>query len=313
MSNQSTILNGLNIRGYATKASGKAVLALLVVLCLGGVMKPANAQLQGGVNDAAPLQGGVEHAEKLPPVEKRLQSGSKFDEGYLTNVVPNNMWIPIPSWFAGVWETRTETQLESTDLTGMGSMGTGGMEMIGMGGMNESFSNKPSTFARIDKWVFGMQVDKFGQVWHFINVPSYRKVQVEDTFEHRQEVSKEFLYVDDARVVTRYRFTAVIADGQSKKIQQARQQETMLIYKAATPDTMRAFGSIKLFSQEGLPLMLSKNYTPFYRLKPFAPIPVYHGIDMRRSFRDYLLSHKLTERIPDDLKNLDDDLPRALP
>lgn len=243
------------------------------------------APLQGGVKQPL-LQGGVEHSENLPPVDKKLHTGANFDETKFSDVVPNNLWVPIPAWFAGVWETKSETQLEVVDLA-FGGMGS---------------TNQPRTFARSDQWVFGMQVDKFNQIWHFINVPSYRRVEVIDMTEHRQELTKEFLYVADNRVLTRYQFTSVVADGQTQKIKQVRQQETVMLFKPESDDTMRGFGSIKLFTSEGLPIMVSRNYTPFYKVRNFSPVPQYVGIDMRQSFRNYLISHNLSDRLPDDLR-----------
>lgn len=253
----------------------------------GGVEQQEQFQPQsGGATKRPMLQGGVDHSESLPPVDKTLRSGARFDERTFTNVVPNNLWVAIPPWMAGVWETRNETQLEVVDLTFPG-LGT---------------TNQPRMFTRHDTWVFGMQADKYGQIWHFINVPSYRKVSLAATTEHRRETSKEFLFVSESRVMTRYRFLAVIVNAETNKIQQVRQQETVMLYKPESQNVLKGFGSIKIFSQEGIPLLISKNYTPFYRTQHFAPIPLYHGIDMRKSFRDYLVSHNLAERVPDDLK-----------
>lgn len=271
----------------------------------------AQTQLEGGTQQQVlqtgtktqVLQGGVNHSSKLAPVEKKLHSGSKFDVSAFDDVVPNNLWVPIPPWFAGVWETRTETQLETVNLQpdmGMGGMGMDGSGMDGMGmGSGSAQSSEPKTFARTDKWVFGMQTDKHGQIWHFINVPSRRRVQVGDSVEFRYELSKEFLHTGQNRVLSRYRFTAVIVDDKTQKIVESRQQETLLLFKPETPDKLRAFGSIKLFSQEGIPLMLSSNFTPFFRLQEYAPIATYRGIDMQKSLREYLLSHGMAERVPD--------------
>jgi hypothetical protein len=252
---------------------------------LQGSVEAQQQQFQSGTKKPM-LQGGVEHSYSLPPVDKTLRSGANFDERAFTNVVPTNLWVAIPPWMAGTWETRTETQLEFADLTFPG-LGT---------------TNQPRMFTRQDNWIFGMQTDKYGQIWHFINVPSYRKVVLASTIEHRRELSKEFLFVSKNRVMTRYRFLAVIANTETNKIQQVRQQETVMLYKPESQNVLRGFGSVKIFSQEGIPLLVSKNFTPFYRVQHFAPVPTYHGIDMRKSFRDYLVSHNLADRVPDDLK-----------
>lgn len=229
------------------------------------------------------LQGGVEHAETLPPVDKRLQTGSEFDDKYFDNERPNNLWVPIPSWFAGVWRTRTETMLQTVDLQDP-----------------DNSVSYPRVMKRNDKWIFGMQVDRTGQIWHFINVPSHRKVLINTDYEYRNETSKEFLYSGEERVLYRIRFVAFTVDSRSRRITESRQQETQWLFTPAPDGTMRGDNSFKTFSPKGIPLSVCRNFAPFYRAQEFAPIDIYNGIDMRKSFREYLLSHKMADRIPAD-------------
>jgi hypothetical protein len=233
------------------------------------------------------LQGGVEHAEQLPPADTRLQTGSEFDERYFNDVVPNNLWVPIPEWLAGVWETRTETMLEAVDLTGP---------------QMEPF--QPRMFRRHDTWTFGMQRDRGGQIWHFINVPSHRRVLSKDGFEdrleYRHELSKEFLHTGDDSVVTRYRFTCITVGPDDHKIRRIHQQETLWTFTPSIRGTVRADNSFKIFSQNGVPLSLHRNVAPFYKVQLFQPISLYEGIDMRKSLRNYLITHNMNDRIPDE-------------
>lgn len=227
------------------------------------------------------LQGGVEHSDSLPPVDSRLRSGSQFDEHYFDKVVPNNLWVPIPAWFAGVWQTRSETMLQKIDLQDPSNL-----------------IPCPQTFVRNDSWTFGMQVDSTGQIWHFINVPSYRKVKFGDDYEYRYELSKDFSYTGEDRVSAKYRFIAFSVEGASQRILDSRQQETQWHFTPAMGGNMRADNSFKVFTPAGLPLSYSRNRAPFYRVRPFTPIDTYAGIDMRKSFRDYLISHQMTDRVP---------------
>lgn len=233
---------------------------------------------------AAPLQGGVEHSESLPPVDPSLQSGADFDDREFQNVVPNNLWVPIPSWFAGVWQTRSETQLETLDL---------------VSGVKNT---KPRSMTRADRWIFGMQMDNSGQIWHFINVPSSRKVVVADLIEYRQELSKEFLYSGEDKVISRYRFTAVQVDAASNKIKRVHQQESVMQFMPPYDDAMEVDSSLKGFNTSGRPQLQAHHITVFFRAQAFAPIGLYNGLDMRKSFRDYLISHKMADRLPPDLQ-----------
>ncbi len=232
----------------------------------------------------AQLKGGVEHAEVLPPADNRLQVGAGFDDSYFNNVHPNNLWVQIPPWLAGVWETRTETQLSVTDFK------------------FPFLSNRIArTFPRADQWVFGMQSDNAGGIWHFINVPSHRKVLTDKTYEYRHELSKEFPYVDEGRVVARYRFTAFTVNARSGKILRVHQQESLMTFVPVPEGNVRMNGSVKMFQEDGQPRAQSKHIVPLYRTQPYAPIAVYEGIDMRSSFRDYMLSHNLGDKLPQEL------------
>lgn len=237
--------------------------------------------------EAQMLQGGVEHSEALPPVDKRLRAGSQFDEQkYFNDVVPNNLWVPIPDWLAGVWETRHETMLEAVDLTGA---------------QMEPF--QPRMFKRHDTWTFGMQRDKSGQCWHFINVPSHRRVLSKDGFEdkleYRHEISKEFLHTGNDSVRARYRFTTITVSPASRQIKRVHQQETLWTFTPAKEGVVRADNTFKVFSENGVPLSLHHNIAPFYKIQEFQPVSYFEGIDMRKSLRDYLISHDMTERVPD--------------
>lgn len=240
----------------------------------------------GATGALAQLKGGVEHAEVLPPADNRLQVGAGFDDSYFNDVHPNNLWVQIPPWLAGVWETRTETQLNIIDFK------------------YPFLSNQlHQTFRRSDQWVFGMQADNTGGIWHFINVPSHRKVLTGKTYEYRHELSKEFPYVDEGRVVARYRFTAFTVNIRSNKILRVHQQESLMTFVPEPDGTVRMNGSVKMFQENGQPRAQSKHIVPLYRTQEFAPIETYEGIDMRSSFRDYMLSHNLGDKLPKELQN----------
>lgn len=235
----------------------------------------------------AQLKGGVEHAEVLPPADNRLQVGAGFDDSYFNDVHPNNLWVQIPPWLAGVWETRTETQLNVIDFK------------------YPFLSNQMrQTFPRSDQWVFGMQVDNTGGIWHFINVPSHRKVLTSKTYEYRHELWKEFPYVDAGRVVARYRFTAFTVNARSGKILRVHQQESLMTFVPEQDGTVRMNGSVKMFQENGRPRAQSKHIVPLYRTQDFAPIETYEGIHMPSSFRDFMISHNLGDKLPKELQAL---------
>lgn len=261
------------------------VASLLVLHCASSGHAADDMQESGSQQDAASqLKGGVEHAEVLPPGDQRLQEGIDFDDSYFKNVRPNNLWVPIPHWLAGVWETRSETQLQIQDLR-----------------FKFFTVNIPRTFARSDKWTFGMQADNTGQIWHFVDVPSHRRVTTGKTYEFRHEVSKEFPYTGNDKVVARYRFTAFTVSVKSNKIQRSHQQESLMLFKPDADGNARMWGSLKMFDMKGNPRAMSKNVVPLYRLAEFSPIPIYEGIDMRSSFRDYMVSHNMADKLPKEL------------
>jgi Na+-transporting methylmalonyl-CoA/oxaloacetate decarboxylase gamma subunit len=276
---------------FSFGSNGLTMVVLFLFLLISCV--PAIAQGErdaAGTQEDAPLKvpmlkGQLEHSERVEPLDNRLKAGAQFNEGLFRNLTPNNIWVPIPHWLAGVWETRHEVRLKSTDLiTGK--------------------SSAPAVMKRHDIWTFGMQLDKNGQVWHYLEVPSFRGVEFNEpglgaAIEYRHEILKEFPILEQDLVGARYRFTAISVSKATGTIIRVHQQETLWSLRPFDQNTVKAQASFKTFTRDGVPWLLSDHVTPFFKVRPFSVMDTYHGQDMRTLFREFLISHGHPELVPE--------------
>ena len=115
------------------------VLALVSHICSTGVM-------------AAPLSGGVQHAEQLSEMDGTLIPGKGFDS---RNVRVNDSgdWFAIPIWLTGTWHTVQLTRIKKVD------------ERTG------SSSDAPKIIKLRERETFGFQRDRLRNVWTLRRAP----------------------------------------------------------------------------------------------------------------------------------------------
>ncbi|SRR5579875_363847 len=242
-------------------------LMLLLLAILGG--PPVNAQPY--------LKGGVEHSERLAPLDNRLQKGKVFDPGRFGQAAPTYQWYKIPDWLAGLWYTTKETSQLRSLQTGVVTS---------------------HQYPRHDKHLFGMQQDASGSIWHCVVLPRRHVVSAEPFVEYRLETARGFPTITADEVATVYRFAAVQVDEATGLIIDAHQQESIMRIRPVDGNRLEVLGSLRTYDHEGIPQSEGRTYLTFFRAKPYSEVPTYRNEDMRQSFRQYLTSHNLSNLLP---------------
>ena len=242
------------------------------------------------------LLGGIEHSDKLRPLEPGLRAGAQFDLVRLKSLTPNNNWYKIPTWNAGNWHTETNTsfhtrkyQVDSWEnyLTSIG--------------IRQSSSNKDlweqATFTARSNERVGFQRDRSGQIWEFAYQNYVNEVEGDECiFVHfvREHTPIE---ITNDKVVIRYVGTECAVSKSSHRIGVARQKESINTYTSAGGNLLRCNYSVKTFDQDGKPERLADGIAMEIRTKLFEPRNLYEGQDMVKLFSEYLQSHGMEDLV----------------
>jgi hypothetical protein len=256
-------------RLFLAFAALSAIPLMTVTICL----------LTVSAGDAYTIEGKIEHVEHMPAVEQKFTPGIQFDQ--TVELSPNNLWVKIPKWISGSWSAREEMAVFSQDFR------TG-----------RSHSQQ-ETFKAKQDFTYGQQIDKSGQVWHYLGVP-YTSKTVHTSSEEIHEVKeKQFLKATDDEVAFRAVATVLFVDNLSNRIQRTYQQESLTTYQPISDDRMSMAASTKVFDASGRPQTLQKNEAIIKRYKHFHPISEQDGKDLKALFRNFLTAKGMADLLPD--------------
>ncbi|MBX9724289.1 MAG: hypothetical protein K2X81_22965 [Candidatus Obscuribacterales bacterium] len=261
-------------------------LATVCHLLFGGL--PVFAQGQSGESNAAEqsfvLQGGVEHSEKLAPVEKSFRHGAKIIEEKPVNDESGNHWYMLPGWAVGSWTSTKSTRTYARDLRS-------GQEQL-----------SPET--RVTKMAFswGFQQDNEGHVWEFAKEPY---VLTLDSPEHKvvkRILKRDFAVANDSRIVLKMLTENIVVDKSSDRIKRTLQVENIQSCVPSAHECMSCTASYKIFDELGKPIEIGKELNTARRVAPFKSVDEYEGKNMRQLFADFMHSHNRSELIESSQK-----------
>jgi len=226
------------------------------------------------------IEGKIEHVEQLPAVERRFSPGVQFDQ--TVELSPNNLWVKIPTWLAGSWSAREETAVFYQDFR------------------NGESRNLQQTFKAKQDFNYGQQIDKSGQVWHYVGVP-YTSNTLRSTAREIHEVrEKQFLRANQDEVAFRAIATVLLVDSLSSRIERTYQQESLTTYAPIADDRISMTASTKVFNAGGRPQTLQKNEAIIKRYKRFQIINEKDGKDLKMLFREYMAAKGMADLLPDE-------------
>jgi len=170
------LLKELSVQRYRLPA-----LFLALVVLSASLLTPVVSEAQEQtVTTRKPLQGNVEHDEKLPSLPEQYKVGTELNVNELTSLTPGNIWFPIPKWMAGKWHSQSSTVTSLQDCKR---------------GVTEK-----AHFVRkeVVDVVYGSQTDKTGQIWEYIKVPRVQKIAIDGGGTAYLRVTREDVIQSDA-------------------------------------------------------------------------------------------------------------------
>lgn len=231
------------------------------------------------VHAAAPLQGRIEHTERMPSVPPGLQSGTHFDRPPVIN--SSNVWVRVPSWLSGTWAINEEHAVYKEDCrTGKVWVGS-------------------DPFVARSRFSYGKQTDRLGQVWHYLGTPYSSTTQFADYTELHEVASKTVEELQPDQVAVKTQFTVVRISKTTHEVINTVQQESITVYTRRSDDELLLHGSTKVFDQFGTPVRIEDNEALVHRLSPFRPVNRDSGKNLHEMFREFLIANGLTNLIAD--------------
>jgi hypothetical protein len=228
---------------------------------------------------AEPLQGRIEHKQRLPPVSKLLKPGIHYND--TVNKPQSNAWVRVPSWLAGTWLVKQETAVFR--------------EIFSTG----ERSNEHRTFQAKNQFSYGKQVDKTGQIWHYIGVPYTSDTQISGQTEYHQVLEKELTQINDHKVAVRSKVVVIKVRKSDGEIAETYQQESFAWYTDSPDGTISLESSTKAFNADGMPVSVTQNRARITRLANFTVVNEEYGKNLKALFHQYLLAQGLNSLIPD--------------
>lgn len=244
------------------------VVIALVCSALAGGPPPARSRV---------IDAEIEHKEFLPPVPASYQAGADLDAAAPAVRVE---WFPVPDWMAGTWQKEGDQETFEEDFTSGRQQQT-----------NFWLSNRVSLS-------FGHQVDALNTVWHAEVLPFRADGNRQGGRDRRYVIDMNCNRSTPQFVSLRFHSVVAAVDGRGR-VQGSRQQEEIVNFSpGASPGSVASESSTKTFTDRGQPLYLTDSHTIRTRTAPFRPVDFLNGIDLRRSFAEFLTSRNMSNRIP---------------
>lgn len=226
------------------------------------------------------LQGGVQHSEKLSPVEKEYRRGAKIDLSATKQPAIVNHWYPLPNWAVGKWTSIKATRTYARDLK-----------------TNREQTTPESRSSKMD-FNWGFQKDKTGQVWEFAKEPYILTVEHSDNVILKKVKKREFLEADDTKVTLKLLTENVVVSKFTNSVIRTMQSENIQTCVPAPNDCMTCKASYKIFDEKGSPVELGEETNMARRVAPFKNIDEYEHKNMAELFKEFLQSEGKPDLIP---------------
>lgn len=216
------------------------------------------------------LQGGVEHSEKLAPVEREFRHGAKVDMSKVKRETSVNQWYRLPAWAVGKWASIQATRTYARDLK------TNREELA------------PETKTTKMEFSWGFQKDKSGQVWEFAKEPYTLTVDNSQQVILKRILQREFLEADDSKVTLKLLTENVVVNKFNNEVMRTIRAENIQTCVPSPNECMTCNASYKIFDEQGKAIELGKETNTARRIAPFKPINEYENKDMPGLFKEFL-------------------------
>jgi hypothetical protein len=217
-----------------------------------------------------PILGGISHDVRLPGLPDEYHAGSPFDQTNLQALTPDNVWMPIPDWYAGKWHSEFKTVEYGEDLkTGL-------------------TNSTPLTVKEAADTVHGHQRDKSGQIWEFLRIPRSQKAECSEGTAYLRALREDILENDPSHIVLKILNNQMTIDHEKQKIISSNQVQQIGTYTPVEDGLIKLEASLKNFDDAGNPLLLVRSSKLMKRVSPYEDINDLDGQNLKRLFAEYL-------------------------
>lgn len=246
---------------------------------------------------AETIQGGISHAEYMPPLSSQQNFGQQSlgqQSPYQQSPYPGQLlsssatrygqqyyqpklqkyveWFQIPNWMAGTWSKQGDMTLSATDL-------------------NTGYrSNQQSWVDNRMVVTFGHQVDKQGGIWQANVLPAETDSMSGSKMVRFMAVSRRLEAADQSGLVTRTHYVITETSAGTGQIADQFQQESLNHYGILQDGELVNRSSNRVFSYAGRPMRDGNLESRFNRVSAFSPRTELDGFDLVASFKQYLNS-----------------------
>lgn len=235
------------------------------------------------LSQTSPLEGRIEHSEKLAPLPDGLMQGGKFDEQSLPRLNTKNNWVPIPTWLAGTWQFKSET-------------------VTHMNVIKASTRYPPVPFVLRNEFekTLGHQIDKSGQIWDYVKAPYAYTCKVDNNcLAYNRCMTVDIVTCSSDDYIRRVVGDDSIVEPQSQMILLTLQKECISRYSPLAADAIRIDGSTKVFDSRGNTKVLKISNMMGVKAKPFETIDEKDGENLKKLFAEYLTATDKANLIPE--------------
>lgn len=254
---------------------------LATALILLGTFAPNPATAQQGDQTHKTIQGGVSHDVKLPGLPDEFHVGKKFDETNLQALTPANYWMPIPEWYAGKWHSEFKTVEYGEDLKS---------------GLSTS---EQQTVKEVADTVHGHQRDKKGQIWEFLRIPRWQKVETPLGTGYLRALAEDIIENSPSQITLKVLNNQMTVDNQTLRIVNSNQVQQIGTFIPVEDGLMKLEASLKNFDEHGSPLLLVRMSKLIKRVGPYEEIDNLDGLDLKKLFAEYLRNNGKADLVPD--------------
>ncbi len=218
------------------------------------------------------LKGHVQHSEKLDPLAKQFNIGQKFDkENLIRKVKVGENWFWIPKWRSGTFKRESQV-----DFTATGQI---------------RYKSEVES-------VWGYQLDSHGEVWQYVYYPSSGSVRTDDYEEVKLYQLIKPLEINVNLVQLYFRCINLDVSDKTKKIIKSTIQEDIETYTPVNPGKILCRSSSAYYRADGVYTNIVEGYSEENLIKPVTVIREFNGIDIVKSFHQFLMAKGWDYLIP---------------
>jgi hypothetical protein len=225
-----------------------------------------------------PFEGKVDHDESMPPLGDEFAVGKKFKPDLLTAQTPDNVWIPVPDWYAGTFHG------DSQNVKLMYFYKTGN-------------TLPEHVIKEAGDVITAQQRSKDGQYWQYVKIP---RTQIEEILvgkAYNRAVREDLISVSDSKLILKFNYFEILVDPKGT-IRSTRQIQSINTYTPLDDGLVMLRTSMKSFDGNGQPDILQHGEKILKQIAPYHEIDEKDGDNLKQLFVEYLKKTGREEQIP---------------